>query len=281
MTTQNSILKKAATAFTGAARPKATQDPTIRPGTLGLWDFTDKRCNPNADGALAIGATFNNMVDGGAAVTVLATGLTSVAGKAGITTPGAGTYIQLGGAGLFDLHASQDELLFNLTFKLPASGLTTGFAPQFGMGSAGAIGNVGTTPFRLDMGSDGKTARAQFGNGSTLSNSQIALAQNVVNQLIVHFKPSTGLIELYVNGALALSQANTPFTLQNGSAMLAYIAGGSAGTTLYRAGFEDVAATAAAEAAMGLTPLSVAQLAANDYLFITGASAIAPRSALV
>jgi hypothetical protein len=101
-----------------------------------------------------------------------------------------------------------------------------------------------------------------------------------VTQIGLRFRPSDGLIQRFQNGASAGSATGGALTLQDGSAMFFDITARFNGR-IYCAQLVDVTASEATEAALGRTPLTVAQHVAADYQFGTNALAGSPRVAYV
>ena len=90
------ITEKNSDPFTDTKMKRMYGEPILNEGSMYLFDFVNPVSNPNPDGALAGGATFRNLVDGGAdAVYTPPTGgnsatisIASAAGKAGIVSSG-------------------------------------------------------------------------------------------------------------------------------------------------------------------------------------------------
>jgi hypothetical protein len=91
-----SIIQRSADPFTDASLARLYLDPILNKGSMYLFDFSNPLSNPNPDGALAGGATFKNLVDGGAdGVYTPATGgnsatisVANAAGKTGLVSSG-------------------------------------------------------------------------------------------------------------------------------------------------------------------------------------------------
>ena len=85
-----SLISRGPSEFTDTTMGKLQLDPLVVDGMLARIDFLNSYSNPNADGAIANGATFKNLVIGGADMTYSqgASGaLTNAAGKLGIVSP--------------------------------------------------------------------------------------------------------------------------------------------------------------------------------------------------
>ncbi|WCT76293.1 hypothetical protein [Novosphingobium humi] len=264
-----SVIQKLSSAFTDATLPKLYRDPIMNAGTLALFDFLNSYCNPNADGALASGVTFNNMVEGSPiGATLNASGNASnLTGKTGLSLSGAAgstaKLLTFGTAGAFDDAVLKHHFLYTLWLKTPAASPASGYTPLLSLSPAGA-GNGNGAQFWSDTGSDGYTARMQQGTGSATVNQQrAATANNVVAQIAYRMNPGNGEYEMFCNGAsVAGTITGGPTSPLSAAAMTLAIGGGYKGT-IYRMSVEDLTVsglTAAAQVA--------ADYAANSTRFV-------------
>lgn len=261
-----SVIQKLSSAFTDTTLPKLYRDPIMNAGTLALFDFLNSYCNPNADGALASGVTFNNMVDGSPiGATLNASGNASnLTGKTGLSLSGAAgstaKLLTFGTAGAFDDAVLKHNFLYTLWLKTPAASPATGYTPLLSLSPSGA-GNGNAAQMWSDTGSDGYTVRFQQGNGSgTAVNSQrAATANNAVAQVGYRMNPGNGEYEMFYNGASLGTLTGGPTSPLSAAAMTLAIGGGYNGT-IYRMSVEDLTVS-------GLT--GAAQIAA-DYAANSG-----------
>ncbi len=235
------LTENASAACTDTTRPVIQRDPILYAGAAGarfLFDALDTYCNPNADGALASGAILNNLVSGGAAATVSGTSIGSLAGKAGLAFSGGGGALNIGAAGTYDLHASGDEFYVDIFFKTPTTGFATGFYPTL---MTLTTGNANVAQWFMDMGSDGKTPRvgAGTGPGSNALNNGSGWNLGAVTHMGLHFKASTGLMEMYGNGVLVGAANVGAQALQNAATATVQINGAYKGV-IYGAYLEDL-----------------------------------------
>ncbi|WCT78681.1 hypothetical protein [Novosphingobium humi] len=264
-----SVIQRLSSAFTDTTLPKLYRDPIMNAGTLALFDFLNAYCNPNPDGALASGATFNNLVEGSAiGATLNASGnVSNLTGKAGLSLSGAagGTakLLTFGAAGAFDDAVLKHHFLYTLWLKTPAASPASGYTPLLSLSPSGA-GNGNNAQMWSDTGSDGYTVRFQQGTGSSTTNSQrAATANNAVAQVGYRMNPGNGEYELFYNGASVTGTlTGGPTSPLSAAAMTLAIGGGYKGT-IYRVGIEDLTVsglTAAAQVA--------ADYAANSARFV-------------
>ena len=212
-----SIIERLSTTLTDLTLPKLYRDPIMNNGSKFLFDFCNPYCNPNPDAALTASMTFNNLLDAGPAATIVGgVGLANAAGKAGVTFSGGqgSTNINLGTA--YDLHATNDEFILIYWDKESASGYNSGGyipGPYLSLTS-----DANHAQWYFDYGADGKTIRASVGTSSGSGGVSVpaasGLGQGAPRQIALHWK-STGLLELYVNGALQGSSLSAPTTLPN------------------------------------------------------------------
>lgn len=238
-----SIIDQLPFAYTDDTLPIIPRDPLINVGSEFLFDFLNAYCNPNADGNLVTGATFNNMVDGGTAASLTGTtdSFESLTGKAGLYSIGtAGGYLDLGQK--YDFSVSLHPWLYILWIKTPSTGYTsTAYTALLAQDN----GSTNNAQAYFDMGPDGKTPRTEVGYGSGGPNSGgYALASGTdlgsVTQLAVSWQPTSPEVTMYVNGAqvggFAASGVST-LVAQTGNNMRM---GSAYKGTIYRAYLEDL-----------------------------------------
>ncbi|MBB3940682.1 hypothetical protein GGR39_002339 [Novosphingobium fluoreni] len=261
-----SIIDRLSTNFTDATLPKLYRDIVLNPGSMYLFDFLSSYSNPNADGNLAPGATFKNMVDGAADAVLIGSSATIVnlPGRAGISMPGVGggaptTSIELGGAGAFSLHASNHDFLEFAWIKTPSAGFVTGY-PQILVN--GVFGNEGNDQISITTHSDGKTPRISIANAAGVANTLSGSSgQGLGAPTQVGMARIGSALRLYINGAL-VSSGSGPATLYDTSAQKTKLGAGYKGT-VYRVGKEDLTVSAAAS---GLSLVAQADaVMAADY----------------
>ncbi|MDR3512617.1 MAG: hypothetical protein P4L73_13360 [Caulobacteraceae bacterium] len=213
----NSTIQRSATAYTSSATPKLYRDPMLNAGSLLMFDFLDGYSNQNVDGALSVGATFNNMVDGGPSASVNGAGFSSLSGKAGISGTGGsyGTdYIDFGAGASYDLSGSNDEYLMHYWFKIPSSGYTT----TSGMGLfefMNPLATLNLAQWGVQLGSDGKTPEVivagKKADGTTATSVQVTATsgagQGAPCLVSQHWKP--GQCGIGINGVIVSSQIST------------------------------------------------------------------------
>jgi hypothetical protein len=227
--------------------PLLQRDSLIQAGSQFLLDFLDSYCNANADGAVAAGATFANLVNDGRVATAAGSGIQNLTGKAGLSMPGTSNSVgvSVGPAGAYDLHATNPEILLIAWLKTPASGyVSTAYQPLFYLSGS----NANASQWWMDMGSDGKTPRAAAGLGASSPALAATSGYNLgaVTQLALHWTPATGAAELWGNGAMLANTPNAfPTTMQNASAISPFLSGGYKGT-IYRLYLENITASLAA-----------------------------------
>lgn len=186
------------------------RSPVILPGTEFLFDFTDPYCNPNADGALAHGSAFVNMVDGKPAAVINGAGFSSVAGRAGLAclagTPASNSVVELGDN--YDHAVDLHPFVRNITFKVPATGYSTdAYVALFQHTDT----NNNLAQWIFDMGPAGLRPRAGVGNatgpvGSRQSFMGADIAPGAIVHLGLHWAP--GQVTLYQNGVAAATVAS-------------------------------------------------------------------------
>lgn len=250
-----SVIQKLAASFTDTTLPKLFRDPLMTSGTLLLFDFLNAYCNPNADGALSVGTTFNNLVDGGAGGVIAVNGISSLSGKAGLSMTGGSAStkgITFGAVGAFDDSAIKHSWLWTIWLKTVASSPTTGYCPFLQLSPAGASTGVNSQLWS-DTGSDGYTVRFQQGNGSGTTNSQrAATANGAVAQVAYRMTPSDGTFEMFYNGAsTGLASTGGPTSPLSAAAMTVGIGSNYKGT-IYRTQLEDLSVSGVAAASQVL-----------------------------
>lgn len=249
-----SVINKLSSSFTDTSLPKLYRDPILNGGSKFLFDFLSAYCNPNADGAIANGATFNNVLDGGPVATSVTANLTNLTGKTGINNTAANATVNLGPNASYDNSGLNHEMLMCFWFKLPATGyVTSAFYSPFGYTTS----NNNAAQWIFDMGSGGLTPRFSIGNGSAAFTAQAAsnVTPGSIYQVAGHWKPGVS-VDLYLNGALlpVSNVTSIPTTLQSVTGTAPYLMNSMKGT-IYRSWMEDLAVS-------GNTPL--AQVA-SDY----------------
>lgn len=243
-----SIIERMTTAITDTTRPKMYRDPVINAGTLALFDFLDGYCNPVADGNIANGAVFKNLVPGGAdgAAEINGPGNTFISnavGKAGLVFSGVGSgvinRINLGLAAAYNLNTSQHEFIFCTWSKEPTTGYSTGEALIAGKLTAG-----NNAIYDTNVGAGG-ISKAYVAGGTLLSpatNAGLGSPRHVA----LHWK--NGQQRLYVNNVLAASAVATT-ALPDHSAAPLQIGSSYTKMTFYRMLLEDIAVSGADPAA--------------------------------
>jgi hypothetical protein len=262
-----SILEKLAATFTDASMPKLYRDPSINPGTKYCFDFTNPFCNPNADGAIPTGSTFNNLVDGAASATatVAAAGtrFTNAAGKAGLVSGNTGGgNINLGPAGVYDRAVLNHEFLFIIWMKLAGSGFATNYPNIMFQGGGG---NRNNEQFWMDMGPDGLSPYLTIGNSSSSNMAAGATATaGAVFQFAVNWVPGVSLTS-FKNGAQVASNTSSVYSTLLSAAAQSLQISGSTSSTLYRVQEEDMVVNKQIYPTM-----TAAQIVAADYATFNG-----------
>lgn len=209
------ITKIPGTPFTGAAKPKLYREPLINAGTLYCYDFLDPYTNPGADGVFLAGTALNSLGPAAGTGTVTGSaGIANLAGKAGLSMPGAGGgTVSIGSNGQYDLSSTNAEFLVILWLKLPADYLTTNYLPV----AHNSTGATNPAQWWLDLDWGGKTPRFSVGTGAgaySLS-AGASLTVGAPAQVAMRWK-STGLMEVHINAALSSAVATAgPKTLQS------------------------------------------------------------------
>jgi len=211
----NSTIQQVPTAFTDTSLPILYRDPLINAGSLYLFDFTSAYCNPNPDGNLSAGAVFNNLVDGGAAASILsgatAGGFANLTGKAGLSLSG-GNNATLDLGAQYDFSTSLHPFVAIIWIKTPTTGFTTGYPKVLSADGYASAENI--EQFSFDMASDGKQPRVGCGNGTTSQALSIPDGQGLgaVSQIAMSWSP--GVLSVFYNGALYNSTTTSvPATL--------------------------------------------------------------------
>lgn len=233
---------KLAQAFTDTTLPKLYRDPILNAGSKFLFDFLSAYSNPNADGAVADGAVFKNLVDGGADAVLAAGGggntVTQLAGRAGLSftaAGGNGRYIDIGAG--YDFFASQHSFLVCFWDKQPSSGYNS--AVSYNTILTRTDNNANTSEFWLDMGTDGKTPRGAVGSGSNspVASGASGQGQGAVRQVALAWSAGTG--SFFINGSVVAMNSNFPTTLLDKSTSHIKLFGGHV-ATMYRVWAEDL-----------------------------------------
>ena len=234
---------KLGTAFTGANLPPiAYRDAGMNAGTLTLFDFTNSYCNPNADGILATGAAFNDLVPGGAGAAVVAgTGggadrITSVAGKKGLYWATQSSTLVLDGVDFGAAERIDRTVGFTgmFWFTQDTTGNTGAYLPWIER-SVTRGANANNSRWSIDSGSGGNNPRAQYlpdGLASGIGPNPPTTTSNLLTRGAVHmvgfsFIPSTSLT-LFHDGVQILQQtASVPAALDavTGSRLWAQLTG--------------------------------------------------------
>jgi hypothetical protein len=259
------VTQKLSSAFTDTSLPKLYRDPILTAGSLFLFDALNSYSNPNADGNIANGATFANLIDGapGATANLLGSHFQNLTGKAGIYSDGAGGGSAIGmGASTYDLSASNHEFWAWLWFKLPSTGYTTSnYQSPFFYSTS----NANTSQWWFDLGVGGVQPRFSIGEGGTSAmtlTSPTNITPGSIYMLAGHWKAGA-LMEMYLNGSLNNSNSSgIPSSLQAGSTAQPSITDNVTGT-IYRWGLEDLTVSGASAAAQ-----ASAEYNANHTRFI-------------
>lgn len=259
-----SMVINVATELTGSnLPPMGYRDPIIAPGTLGLFDFTEPYCNPNADGTLPNGAAFRDLVDGGAGGSLVygshATHVVQLAGRAGLewsqSALAASDLISLGTTR--SLYPSKKFAVW-LWFLTPAAASTATYN-LLANRNPDATNNNQPSQWQIDTGNtNGNNVRMQVGEGTTGTGPFPAgpYARDTVNMILVECDPGA-YVRHYKNGVYSAEDlSGVPATLQEAAASVIKLTH-HAGGRLYRFGIEDTdvsgrsaAAIAAAEWAL-------------------------------
>lgn len=248
-------------AFADTGMGKLVRDKAISAGTRLLFDFKDNYCNPNADGAMVLGAPFLNMVDGAPGAVIggssanVFTNNSNTTG--GITAPGAaaiGHIISLGNT--YSLHATSPSFIATAWIKCPAAAIATSFQSIFQL--IGASNQ--NTLFSMDTGGDGKSPRVVANNHSNAPTFQAVtgFTTGVVHQIGVAWRP--GFYDVIFDGAIVTTFANVNADILDLSAFSMTALTTRQSTTLYRILLEDIT----------LSGRTVAQAAAADFAAATG-----------
>jgi len=206
-----SVIHKSPDPYTDPNITKLYRDPLLNKGSRFLFDFLDGYGNPNADGALAPGATFKNLVDGGGDAVLLAgSGGTSgtiavanAANKAGITSTGqtgnltSPPLILLGNP----QSIGANPALLILWIKTLANSFQGGAAMDDVVSASGAAGTVQWAySFYLAAGAQTFQPGTRV-QGSTLVGPLLPAAPGAVRQIAMSI--SGGTVQAFVNGVAA------------------------------------------------------------------------------
>lgn len=256
-----SIIQKSADAFTDAGMTKLYLDAAINKGTLFLFDFLRGDSNPNPDGVLAAGATFKNLVDGGADAVYIGGSASSAqavvanaAGKAGITSTG--TTGNTGATPQIDLGSPQPTADKPFIVNLWVKGAGMGFTAGFLMGdTVSANGATGTTQWAwaLYQAAANSPQYGQRAVGATLVGPSAVPASTAVRHLALSWVGGT--LTTYINGVVFGSAAGLASPL-GATGKAPFLNFGQPGT-FYRASMERLdlsgrSALAAAQAEYAL-----------------------------
>ena len=226
--------------------PKGYRDPIINTDVIGLFDFTEPFCNPNADGTLAAGAAFRDLVNGGAGGVVTygagASHVSSKVGKSGLVWPSS----TLANADRINLGASRSfypskKFAVWLWFKLLSTGLTDTYQVLVGRSPVDTNVLVGAQ-WQIDTGnSSGNNVRGQVGDGTTSYGPfpSTPFTRDAMHCVLFAYDPSTSL-KIFKDGVLSntvttgvpasvLDLASTAIRLSNNT-----------GGDIYRFGMADL-----------------------------------------
>lgn len=271
------IVKKYAFKTGNTKLPKSPRDPSMTAGTIARFDFTDSYVNPNPDGAVAQGATFRNMVDGGPIIIVAGSGtaFSNKTGKTGLVVGTVGsTLLNIGAPGALDMKApGEHAFIVSHWFALPASAeTTTAYYNLEGVPPSAS----NTKQWSIDMGPTGKRPRFQVGYGTGVTNTQPSadLALGTLYHFAFFYDPAATQVTLFRNNAIdgnAIGGTN-PSTLQSGAAAQAAIWSTGKMTHLCWS-FEDVTLARAADASFTPAAWVAAEYTANAARFGTALAA--------
>ena len=235
------IIKIPGANFTDATLPKLYRDKIMNAGSKFLFDFLSPYCNANADGNIANGAAFTNLVDGapGATVTTAGSAIQSLAGKAGLFLDGVSGVNQINLGNSYSLHATNPSFLVILWIKIPAVGFeATDYNHILKLGDS-----TNDCQFFFDAGLGGVRPRVTVGHGAgsnALTHSVASgFGQGAPLQLALEWSPGT--LKGYANGvqfASITGQAGLN-TLRDTSASSILMSGDFKGT-VYRAYQENL-----------------------------------------
>lgn len=256
-----SVIERLTANFTDPAQPKLYRDKILNAGSKFLFDFVTPYCNPNADGAIANGATFKNLLDGGPDAVYVAGsgGITNRAGKAGLV---------LGGGAPNANNAARIDLGAGL--NLPTAGHPFVVVAWFKMLSGTLVNNAPVLEFRsadgqwmFYTGVDGKTPAGIVRNGAVSVQADAAASGTVLDQVVqIALSWAPGTVTTYRNGAQVAQTAGAAANTLPDMPGLQPAIKSVVGTHFYRAYQEDLSVS-------GLSPLAVVQAdyAANNGRF--------------
>jgi hypothetical protein len=215
-----SFIQRSGSNFTDLALRKLKLDPLVVEGSLFRFDFINAYSNPNADGVLANGAPFRNLVEGaGDATYTLGTGgFSVVAGKKGLACAGvdltSSSFVGLL-PGEYDMHtaASDHDYVMHAWVKPTAGGPAIGNA-LLGDRWDETSAYWGATPC---------SAQIQSGLNAPNSDAPYAIIRSGVNTAtpalangallgaahLISFSYVNGILSLYADGAFFSSFANS------------------------------------------------------------------------
>ncbi len=256
------FIKHLTDTFTDTGMSKLVRDKVIAAGTRLLFDFKDSYCNQNPDGALALGNTFLNMVDGAPSAVIGGSSANAFVNNSdttgGILAPGAaavGHIISLGST--YSLHATDPSFIALAWIKCPASAITTANQAIFQLIGA----NNQNTLFSMDTGANGKSPRVMANNHNNVPSTYrdiVGFTTDAVHQIGVAWRP--GFCDVIFNGAIITTFVNVNADLLDLSAFNMTALTTRQSTTMYRLLLEDLT----------ISGRTVAQAAVADFAAATG-----------
>ncbi|MET3514358.1 hypothetical protein ABIC63_002130 [Pseudacidovorax sp. 1753] len=227
--------------------PKGYADPIMNDGTKFLLDFTRADCNPNADGALAVGSVFHDLVSGNADWTIVRPGgvspVTQRPGRMGLSWADNSLVSQV------DTIRSSAAKLWNadqpltLWAWIKQSGLSVvaNYARLFGR-SAAVNGNTNACQVAIDTGNGGANPRGSVLPASSgvgiATGPGAALSRDTVHLLTLEYVPNSTLV-MYFDGVVSQRlDSSIPAALADDTGWynwLAFVGGG----VVYRIGAES------------------------------------------
>jgi hypothetical protein len=211
-----SIIQRSADPFTDATIAKLYLDPVLNKGSMYLFDFLNPTSNPNPDGVLASGATFRNLVDGGAdGVYAAATGgnsasigISNAANKGGIVSTGQTGNIATSPTitlGAPTAAIGSDEALIILWLKTNGNSYIGGSYLIDGLDVAPAAGQL-FWAYSIYAAVNAQTIQAGTRmSGAGIIGPTVAAKPGAVRQIGLSI--SGGMTRIYENGALAGAMA--------------------------------------------------------------------------
>jgi hypothetical protein len=255
-----------ASAVTDTSMEISGPDPFVDRGSNMAFDFLDAISNPNADGALGVGAAMVNQVPGGPALTISAAGaFSNVAGKKGLRALGSAGFLQsaLGVVNFRQASAPDHAILWSIWRKVFSTSPTTANYTRFFGLAPDADGNGETAQTVADGGVGGTFTRRQVGKGTGngTTNAQDATVYDVIEQVGFYFNPADGRFGSIKNGVITFGDSGVtlPFRLQAGTSARVRLSG-SYKQDLYRFDMMDITNNGRDEA-------SITELMAWDYAY--------------